>query len=250
MRLFSLAAIGLLLFGTAGAARADGLYHSAKDAPPAPSPCCTASWGGFYVSGSVGYGIASSEISHDIAVDDDDFSQNDDIASDGATGTIAVGYDRELSSVVIGVFADYTFGDLEGSGTLTGPDDYTLSYDLDLKESWAVGARLGLTRSCCTMWYVTAGYTATEIEFAGDLSEDLDGYFVGLGVEQQIRAGWSMKLEYRYSDYEDVTLFDETTTACGTSCSQRIDAETDVHAVRFGIAYKFGSRHHAEAPLK
>lgn len=241
--------LGLLLATSLTAvAKADGMMSASSPAASPESSCCNANWSGLYIAGSIGYGGATSEVDHDITIGAVTSSQNDDISSQSAIGSVAIGYDRQMSGVVLGVFADYTFGELDGSGTLTGPD-YIEPYKINFDNTFAVGARLGFSRSCCTLWYVTAGYTGTEMDFDGSFEQDLTGYFVGGGVEQKLRDGFSLKLEYRYADYSSETLFNETTTVCGTVCTQRIEADADIHTIRIGLAYKL-QREEIHAPLK
>src|SRR5690606_20868990 len=97
-----------------------------------------------------------------------------------------VGYDRQINpNIILGVFADYAFGDLKRTETLGGMA--RIKSDIG-NNNWAVGARLGFVHSCCTMWYVNAGYTQADHEWSlgtpwGEIGDDktLDGYFVGGG---------------------------------------------------------------------
>jgi outer membrane immunogenic protein len=149
---------------------------------------------------------------------------------------VILGYDRQIrDGFVIGVFGDYAFGELDG--------DIDFDDNATIDNQWAVGGRIGFVRSCCTMWYVNAGYTQADLEAddaGGDLDETLEGYFVGGGVEQQIRDNLFLKLEYRFSDYDDVRFDSDE------------DLDTDVHSIRLGVNWKFDVVHrdHAPAPLK
>lgn len=248
------AGAALLALG-AGEARADGMAHYGYKGA-AMTDCCQANWNGFYVAGSVGVGFAETEydqyFTNGVVTGRNDL----DIGASDITGTIAIGYDREIrDGIVVGIFGDYTFGSIESDFTLRLPDpviappipaqNLTIKYD----DTWAVGVRLGLARSCCTLWYLTAGYTSTELDFDGD-EERLDGYFLGGGVEQQLHHGWSLKLEYRYSDFGEENVFDFRSGGCAP-CRDKIDLDSEIHAVRLGISYKFGvHRETAPAPLK
>lgn len=252
-RSLSLLSMGLLIAVANGSANADGMRQSAKDVMMEP----VSTWTGVYIAGSVGYGISTTEINHFASISGESTvitRQNDDVSGDGATGTIAIGYDRQLGGYLLGVFADYTFGELDGSGTLFadrpgGAAAYVEPYEITYDNTFAIGARFGVIREHNTLLYATAGYTQTELEFDGEINEDLSGYFVGLGVEQKVRDGLSLKLEYRYSAFEDADILNSTSTRCGSTCTQRIDSESEIHAIRVGVAYKF-EREHEYAPLK
>lgn len=214
-------------------------------------------WSGVYIAGSVGYGIADAE--DEITLDGSTFSGviSSHPDADGVTGTVAIGYDRQLDShFVAGVFADYTFGELDGSGTRVYPNGDAFRFNLEYDNAWAIGARLGYTRSEHTLWYVTAGYTEADLSYSdqfGSVDKDLQGFFLGAGVEHNIRDNFFLKLEYRYSNYGDETIFEDTATSgpCGTECYEREDIDTDIHSIRLGIAYKFGGpAPAAPAPLK
>lgn len=286
----------------AGTASADGVYApSVKDAVPAAA-CCK--WGGLYVAGSIGYSVVDTDWRRDTDVKHDEskyeyegehgyyekdpyaslsdsFSNSDDGHDDGFTGTIAIGYDREVhSGWIIGAFADYTFGNFDDDHRVTdakvkNPYDYGKKKEFDevtdageweFDDTWAVGARIGVAR-CCTLWYLTAGYTETEVEFkSADWrdDEDLHGYFLGAGVEHMLRPGFSLKFEYRYSDYGDADFSrSNSKTSLGAPCGdcgheydyevidkrdQRAEIDTEIHSIRLGVAYKFDLHRPAAAP--
>ena len=201
----------VMLALSAGSAVAGG---SLKDGP-APT-CCEANWSGLYVGAAVGYSIATHELTQS--------GSAIDLSGEGFQGAVTLGLDRQVSpNVVVGVFADYAFGKLEGD--IGGAR-------LNIENQWAIGARIGLVRSCCTMWYVGAGYTQADWDISGSglsISETLRGYFVALGVEQSLHNNLSLKLEYRYSNYDDFTP-----TGLGTA-----NFDVDTHAVRLGVNWKF-----------
>jgi outer membrane immunogenic protein len=212
------AALGIAAAATlalaAAEAGAEG-YERARSIKDWTSPgnCCQTHWGGLYVGAAAGYGLGTMRfVDADVG----------DPSLKGAQGSVALGYDFQLKpGLVLGAFADYTFGAVETTFSLT-----TFSFD----NQWSVGARLGLVRSCCTLWYGMAGYTQADFEIAdqGVINEEtMKGYFVGLGVEQALGKDVSLKLEYRYSDYDDVTVLG-------------VPFDNDAHAVRLGANWKLG----------
>ena len=235
--------------GLVGAAHADGYSRtSAKDAPVMAE---AVNWNGAYIGAAIGYGIATTDVDlkykgYDYGYDEYkavDYYEGsssslfslDGISSEGVQGTITVGYDRQIHpGVLAGIFADYTFGDLDTNASLLG----AIKLDAEISDTWSVGARLGLIRSN-TLWYAMAGYTESDLNWKisaygyklASGGENLTGYFIGGGVEHQLARGLTLKAEYRFSDYDQVTL------AKGYGLS--LDTETDVHSVRVGVAWKF-----------
>jgi outer membrane immunogenic protein len=147
-------------------------------------------------------------------------------------------------NIVLGVFGDYTFGEQDDDFTLSG-----IATKGELDDIWAVGGRAGIIVHKDLLLYGTVGYTQAELTLsnaAAKNKEDLDGYFVGVGLERLLCSNLYLKGEYRYSDFEDST--GTTTGGCGGSCD--VKAENDDHSIRVGLAYKFGARAEEAVPLK
>jgi len=209
----TMAGFAMALALSANAAVADGMYRGPV------APCCASTWTGFYIGAGVGGGS--------IVYDVDGFG---DFGGEGFFGTLTLGFDRQISSrVVAGIFADYDFSNTSTTRlTVTG----------ELENTWAVGARLGMLTSPTTLWYATAGYTQMEV----DLNIPIDvptfgGYFVGGGVESQLRGGWSLRGEYRFSEFDSEDV-------------GGVDVDPSTHSVRAVLSYKFGRHEERRAPLK
>ena len=224
-----------LLACSAGLALADGMPTAANIAE---APIGGNEWRGFYVSAAVGYSSGDSEL----FVDPNSVS----IDPDGVTGTVGLGYDIMVrDSILLGVLADYTFGELDDKFTLAGTPG---TWSLD--DTWAVGGRIGTIIHKDLLLYGTAGYTRTELTLktpTGKASEDLDGFFVGAGLERLICNNLYLKGEYRYSHFEDNDGVTDP-PGCGTGCDFKQENET--HSIRLGVAYKFGARQEEAVPLK
>ena len=192
-------------------------------------------------------------------------------------GTATLGYDQLFSSHwLAGVFVDYDFGNGDSNSRFAevGPlNDVRLSHGHD--HAWSVGGRLGFLSSPSTLLYVSAGWTQVSVD--GDVSfqfldaqhrrsfdSDRDGWFVGAGIETQLGqlgwlgwlgSNWSLRGEYRFTQLDDdnrkLTI---EGGSCGEACTFnnrfQFDHDIDVHSVRLVLAYKFGRREAAPAPLK
>ncbi|MEO1206260.1 MAG: outer membrane beta-barrel protein [Pseudomonadota bacterium] len=254
--------IAAALFAVPATAIADAHRGSFKDAPMHAAPV---NWSGFHIGMALGYSTSDAELTRDLflvpgasvqfpaGVTDRDVS---DTEPDGVTGTITLGYDRLLGShLLAGVFADYTFGSHSDGGTAIEPGAGLVSYSVDVDSTWAVGGRIGYLVRPQTLVYVSGGYTETDIDLRSNnqvFEEDLGGYFVGGGIVHQLRGGLGLTLDYRYSDFDSQTFFNQQQFLNGTlCCTERIDIESENHAIRIGLTYRFPSRRPiAHTPLK
>jgi outer membrane immunogenic protein len=206
--------VAAALILSAGQAAADGL--PSKRQARAPVAEAGPNWNGFYIGAGIGAGAVVHELS-------DYYSSADSIGGEGIFGTVTVGYDRVIRpGWVAGVFTDFDFSGI--SSDFEG-------VDIDHEYSWSVGGRLGVLANPGTLLYGTAGYTQAEFDFAGATSPTFDGYFVGAGIETFLHQNWTLKLEYRFSQFDDENVF-------GT------DVEPSLHTARLVLSYKFGHPHH------
>ncbi len=251
-----LAGVAVASVFAAGPAAAEGLAPPSRIAAPGP---IGPSWNGFYVGVGIGAGAASYDISgtktetervetkvctpvwkkgkcsYKCTTSYQDISSTKSFGDSGTTdvgvfGVVTVGYDRVLNrGWVGGVFADFDFGSgISGDVSVGGIDT-----SLDHNYSWAVGARLGYLVSPSTLLYGTAGYTQAEFELDGFGASTFGGYFVGAGIETFLRQNWTLKLEYRYSDFGSETFAEGPVT---------IDLDPSMHTARVVLSYKFDHR--------
>jgi outer membrane immunogenic protein len=219
------AALGL----SAGQAAADGL--PSKGHVRAPVTEAGPNWNGFYVGVGIGAGAVVHDV--DVRVGDRDKPKEelfslDGIGGEGIFGSVTLGYDRVIRpGWVAGVFTDVDFSGI--SSDVAGAD-------IDHDYSWSVGGRLGFLTSPSTLVYGTAGYTRAEFDVSGLGSETFDGYFVGAGIETFLRDNWTLKLEYRYSDFGSETVFDVGFLS--------VELDPSIHTARLVLSYKFGHPHH------
>jgi outer membrane immunogenic protein len=223
--------VATALILTTGQAGADGLPHKGHVKAPDAVP----NWTGFYIGGGIGAGA----VVHDLSVSEDGYNvlNFDGVGGEGIFGTIIVGYDRVIRpGWVAGIFADFDFSQIATDLSVS----HYFNASLDHSHSWSIGARLGMLTSPWTLWYALAGYTQAEFDFSssegsyGLRSPTFDGYFVGGGVESILRGNWSLRLEYRFTQFHSETVFDYDYT--------RIDLEPSMHTARLLLTYKFGHR--------
>ncbi|MCB2051826.1 MAG: porin family protein [Novosphingobium sp.] len=172
---------------------------------------------------------------------DDDVNADNDVSIDGLMYGVGIGYDFDLGGAVVGVegelmdsTAKTTFenGDFEGFGfgsVKTNRDLY-------------VGARVGAKVSPNALLYVKGGYSNAKLDVLSndgttELSEDvdLDGWRVGAGAEYALNQNAFVKLEYRYTKYEDA----EIDFGGNLPDSERFDIDTDRHQIAASVGWRF-----------
>src|SRR5271169_2184773 len=192
-------------------------------------PASTSGWTGFYVFGGAGGGIwnADSVTTTNVVGFAPFVGTEVRTGGNGAFGTVGAGYDWQFNrSWVTGIFADGQFGSLRGSISNT---DFGFAGLETLRDTWAVGARVGYLVAPNVYSYVNAGYTgsnwsgsALSSQFAppntilaGTLttpSFTSNGWFVGGGVENSLNIfgistpGLFMKTEYRAAYFGSKTV--------------------------------------------
>jgi outer membrane immunogenic protein len=187
------------------------------------------------VEAIVGYDITKAGSSVD-----NDTTDSDDQSIDGLLYGIGAGFDFAAGGVVLGIEGEYTDstaktgydnGDFEGFGfgnVKTGRDLY-------------VGARAGVLANPQTLVYVKGGYTNARFDVLAsdgttELSSnfDTDGWRLGAGVERAVGENTFVKLEYRYSNYNE----GEVDYPVGTD-SDRFDIDLDRHQAVASVGVRF-----------
>ncbi|WFL76133.1 outer membrane beta-barrel protein [Altererythrobacter arenosus] len=126
-------------------------------------------------------------------------------AEDGFVYGIALGYDFDLGGVLVGAEIEATDSSVKATAAdiLEDGDELSLSVGRDLY----AGVRIGVPLSDTVLAYAKAGYTnqrfSASYTFDDEtmsVSENMDGYRLGAGVELDLGAPFG-RIEYRYSGY-------------------------------------------------
>jgi outer membrane immunogenic protein len=181
----------------------------AQDQPPV--------WTGFYAGASVGYGFTRTE--YDSVADG-----TGTLSKENVLGTAGIGWDLQMSNMVVGIMADITARDVS-----------------DPSYQWFIGARGGVLITPRTLVYALAGYTE---ELDGTLAfksadttklQDLAGLTLGGGLEHMLAPGWTAKAEYRYVSFGREHAPDGAID--GLVDGSKIDSGE--HQVRLGVNRRF-----------
>ena len=179
---------------------------------------------------------------------------------------VYAGAQFQFSSFVVGVEGDWgrahnqmRQGGIPGAeepGAIGefGPDEVTVSAEWDA----SIRGRLGFLITPTTMFYGTAGISWLKIEasafcgtefpdgwcvidnvgFRDRVSEVLQGYTVGGGMESMLTENIIFRAEYRHSEYDALRhIFFDGRTDNSDAVKARVTTETDTFSL--GLAYKF-----------
>ena len=69
----------------------------------------------------------------------------------------------------------------------------------------------------------------------GSIDADRDGYFVGVGVETAVASNWTLKTEYRFTQFGTDNVLDDLGIPDGL-----IDSDVSSHTFHVGANYRFG----------
>lgn len=212
-------------------------------ATPALAQDAASPFTGFRLEGLVGYDKLKSGDSNDDSVDTND--DNGDESIEGVAYGVGAGFDFDLGGVVAGVEAEYTdsSGKQEADETLDGvPFTSRIATGRDIY----VGGRIGFRAAPSTLVYAKGGYTNTSIEFAAEsagdrfeLDSNVDGWRLGAGVEQLLGPNLYGKIEYRYSNYNNIDFSDDFDFEDFESEDFGTDIDLDRHQILAGIGFRF-----------
>ena len=181
---------------------------------------------------------------------------DDSRGGDGFFGTIALGYDWQVRDrFVLGAFTDFDFGSSEHSESDSWDDGAggiaSAGWDMERNSTWTIGARFGLLTSNTSMVYGLIGYSRTSLDVTvfhdevvnpannRRISEDLDfsGLVLGVGLEQDLGNGFSLKGEYRYTNYGSESF--GPNIEIDPTLEEIDHFDLDSHAFRLTLNYKF-----------
>lgn len=237
-------ALGLL--GVASSAQAADLR--ARMPVKAPPPMVAIyNWTGFYIGGHVGGAFSRSPAVTTVTAGGA-FSSAGGSTDSAFLGGGQIGYNWQFSpNWVFGIEADVSASDIRNGYTgVAGAT--TASYRQGIDLFGTVRGRLGYAWNN-TLVYATGGYAWADVDYgrtqiagvtAGAVpgtveaaSRTLSGYTVGGGLEYGFSPNWSAKLEYNYIDLGNRGVNFPVSARTTTF-------DTEIHAVKFGINYRFG----------
>jgi len=216
--------------------------------PPPPPPF---SWTGVYVGGQVGYEWGTSDGSFTqvvppvvgaAVIPGGTFFRSFGHNAEGVVGGGHIGYNYQINQFVVGVEGDVNGSSYEGSG-LIAPAFVLLARErteIDASIRGRIGVAFDRALVYATGGVAFAGFETSLFDTATGFGETHHpgraGWTVGGGVEYAIDDNWSVRAEYRYTNYG---TFDATYTTLTTLPTTITYHATD-NRVQVGFSYKFG----------
>jgi outer membrane immunogenic protein len=233
--------VGLALAATtcltvvASIASAADLRPAYKAPPPMAPPAW--SWTGFYIGAHIGSGWGTKEhetLVAGIGVFDGSHTVN------GFIGGGQIGFNWQSGWAVWGVEADVSGSGIDGRGACAlGVFNCRTRVDV----FGTIAGRLGVSIDRALVYikgggaWVNDRYTASTVGgLSAELTDTRWGWMLGGGIEYAFGGAWSAKVEYNYMDFGTRNYVWATPVVFGTST----DIRQSLHAIKFGINYRFG----------
>ncbi len=249
--------VAVLVMASTGAMAADLPSRRAPPVyvPPPALPVFT--WTGLYVGGQVGYEFGRSQAIA-FAPGLGGLAGNGG-NSNGIIGGAHIGYNYELSSLpALGGFGGAHLvvgveGDVDGSSAKSNYGLGGINVSTNDNIQGSARGRLGIAVDR-VLFYATGGaafgglsnnYINTLNGLTDSYNHTRVGYTLGGGVEYAISNNWSVRAEYRHTDFGRVTDNLANSTAGGVNVSTR---EVD-NRVQAGFSYKFDVFSPVAAPV-
>ncbi|EKX56436.1 putative outer membrane protein [Rhodobacter sp. AKP1] len=246
---FLFGAAALALLSTSSVALAGGPIAVPMEAPvTALAPSGTYDWSGFWIGGGLGYGSTNYDISGDadLAEGQSGALELPDLGGQGGLLSLEAGYAYALAPRwILAGQLDYAFGNIDNDADLSLDGELSLdaSYDIKVKSMMAGTARLGYLPSDTTMIYGLAGLTRAKFEadysVSGVTSGGYDfsdtGLTIGAGMETRLTEKIGLKLEYRYTKFDDYTIFDGNVAGADVKAS----SDTSIQSATASLTYRF-----------
>ncbi len=214
-------------------------YASAGGSLYAPSN----TWTGLYAGIHAGYADAS----FDGIFDNSDTNEEafpEDLDTSGGIVGVHVGYNVQYSSLIFGIEADISGGDL--NDTVDDRNDGgdgrdTISADIDFLAS--LRGRIGFATDTLMIYatggiaYANASFTATDANTTNQTETvDFDdiGYVLGAGIEKQFYRGLRLRVEGLYYSFDDKINTGDGFAADGDA-GDFVELE-DIWSIRVGVS--------------
>ncbi len=250
IRKFSMAT-AVLMAASASALAAD---LPRRTPPPVFVPPPLFTWTGLYVGGQVGYTWGQDNSAGTLSAGGVPLAgYNTYNSPNGELGGAHIGYNYQISQFVVGVEGDVNGTDFNNAGTGSSfPAGAFVSLSTRIPIEGSARGRIGIAWDHW-LFFATGGAAFADIEHsyalgaaavgflndpANPYSKTRVGWTVGGGVEYALNNNWSVRAEYRYSDFGNNSDFVFSSPLFGGLAAANRSHVTQ-NAVTVGFSYKF-----------
>ncbi len=160
-------------------------------------------------------------------------------------------------SFLLGVQLEGTVSDINfDSSAIASQGFNTFDFRPHVYARWMASAlaRAGFLVDPATLVYAIGGWTGASFEYHNLTSDPFfapgesfwaNGASVGGGLERKLNPNWSVRIEYRYTRFQDTNVSNDFSASFGgpspgiKTDTTRAAFQNEMHAVRFGVAYLF-----------
>jgi len=211
-----------------------------QKAPLVPAPELVPIWTGVYAGVQLGGVFGNTNLSIPA------IGYNGSWGNNGVIGGAHIGYNYQLNSVVLGVESSFDLLSVQGSeanNTAFAPNAFNGSSYHNYLVS--IDERLGYAYRNL-LFYGIGGYAFLSNNSAltlngiqiGAVSNTVNGYDVGGGVEYAINDRWSVRAEYRYYNFQNNT--NNFATSNKVFNNHVFTESVNSNVFRAGLSYKWG----------
>jgi outer membrane immunogenic protein len=212
-----------ILLASVGAIALTGSAALAADlpsrAPPPvylpPAPIFT--WTGIYIGGQIGYAWGTGSNNFNGSLPDGTFiSTSAGGTPSGVIGGANVGYNLQINQWVLGLEGSVDGTSLSNTAVASFPDGSSVSANSTADIQGSIRGRLGIAWDRALI-YATGGVAFGGFNSNINLSDPTDGIFtngstsstrvgwtVGGGIQYAVTNNWSIRAEYRYTDFGSI----------------------------------------------
>ncbi|PNG24522.1 autotransporter outer membrane beta-barrel domain-containing protein [Methylocella silvestris] len=239
LRRLLLASVGAVaLAGTAFAADLPSRAPPPVYVPPAP----IFTWTGVYIGGQIGYAWGTQNANFGDSFIGTLGSVSYDTS--GVLGGAHVGYNLQLSQFVVGLEGSVDGSSMSKSAFLSDEFGNSLTLSAQSNIQGSIRGRVGYAWDRVLL-YATGGvaFAGVKANFYGPFSYDSAsstrvGWTVGGGLEYAVTNNWSIRAEYRYSDFGHSTFYPSNYGSVVLT-SPFINRHFKENQVQVGFSYKF-----------
>ncbi|WP_026606007.1 outer membrane protein [Methylocapsa acidiphila] len=254
LRRLLLASVGAIALGHSAAA-ADLPSRAPIVAPPPPF-----TWTGIYIGAQIGYVWANDPsrlnfpgaYASDFGIDSAEFiyPQAFSFSSNpgGVIGGAHIGYNQQFGMWVLGLEGDVDGSSLSRTYSVGGYPFWASATERQTIQG-SIRGRVGVAFDRVLL-YGTGGVAFADFEndhsanvfgspYAASISTGRTGWTVGGGLEYAVTNNWSVRAEYRYSDFGHYTLYPNFANIPVYSAGTSVTHHPTENRVQVGFSYKF-----------